>query len=252
MKKLLLTALGVLFTLGAFAQVAYLQYRVVPNDRQGEFVEKETKYWAKVAETAIKNGKMTGWSLWRKVGITEVGAPNYVFVNNFENFEQVDMNEVWSSANEETMGVAPGMVETGSFAPTAFDYWCQLEDMTGGDYKFAVVNYAKPADLGGFIEENKSLWKPLHQGNINKGNMGMTSWGMLSVVHPKGKQARFSALTWDGFNTMADAMNWMRYQGTMQDPGFEKVVDKSKMGSIMPNGFEYTILYELVKRIEAE
>jgi hypothetical protein len=253
MKKVVLLALGLMVTMSSMGQVAYLQYRVVPNDRQDEFVQKETMYWAKVAAAAIDKGQMTGWSLWRKVGITEVGAPNYVFVNSFESFDKIDQGAIWSEENIKKMGVEPSMVATNTFAPTAFDYWMQLEDSAGGDYKFAVVNYAKPANLGGFIEENKTLWKPLHEKSISSDSNKMVSWGIMSVVHPKGNQARFSVLTWDGFNTMADAMNYMRYQGAnSMDPGWQEVLDKTKMGEILPNGFEYTILYELVMRIAPE
>ncbi len=250
MKKTVLLFASLLVCMTTMAQVAYLQYRVVPNDRQGEFVEKETKYWSKVAKAAIDKGQMTGWSLWRKVGITEEGAPNYVFVNNFESFDKINQNEIWSEENINKMGVSPQMVSTQSFAPTAFDYWMQLEDSAGGAYKYSVVNYAKPASLGGFIEENKTLWKPLHEKNISSGTNKMVSWGMMSTVSPKGNQARFSVLTWDGFNSMADAMNYMRYQSaTDLDAGWEEVMSKTKMGEILPDGFEYTILYELVMRI---
>ncbi len=250
MKKTVLLLASLMVCMTTMAQVAYLQYRVVPNDRQGEFVEKETKYWSKVAKAAIDKGQMTGWSLWRKVGITEEGAPNYVFVNNFESFDKINQNEIWSEENINKMGVSPEMVSTQSFAPTAFDYWMQLEDSAGGEYKFAVVNYAKPANLGGFIEENKTLWKPLHVKNISSGTNKMTSWGMMSTVSPKGNQARFSVMTWDGFNSMADAMNYMSFQSTSElDPGWEEIMSKTKMGDILPDGFEYTILYELVMRI---
>ncbi len=253
MKKLFTLLFALLIGASGLGQVAYMQYRVVPADRQQEFVEKETKYWAKVAKSAIDKGQMTGWSLWRKIGITEEGAPNYVFVNLFENAESIDQGAVWSEANMKSMGVDPGMVETNSFAPTAFDYWMQLEDMIQGDYKYAVVNYAMPDDLGGFIEENKTLWKPLHQQTISNGTNGMKSWGMMSVIHPRGKLGRFSVLTWDGFDKMSDLMNYLRYQGPGEADGpWQDVISKSKMGEIMPGGFEYSIVYEKVMMINPE
>ena len=252
MKKVILGALGLMFCLSSFGQVSYLQYRVVPDDREAEFVQKETMYWAKVAEAAIKKGQMTGWSLWRKVGVTEVGAPNYVFVNNYESFDKINMSNIWSEENLKTMGVSGNMVETNSFAPVAFDYWCQTEDSAGGDYKFAIVNYAKPTSIDGFIQENKTLWKPLHEKNMQAGGNKMTSWGMLSVVSPQGNQARFSVLTWDGFNSMADAMNYARYTSNGEvNADWQKVLSETKMDEILPNGFEYSILYELVMRLPA-
>jgi len=253
MKNVFITFAGLIFTASSFGQVAYLQYRAVSPDHEQEFVEKETKYWSKVAKSAIDKGQMTGWSLWRKVGITEQGAPNYVFVNNFESIDKIDQSAVWSEGNIAAMGVSPNMVQTNSIAPTTFDYWMQLEDFVPGDYKYAIVNYAMPANRGGFIEENKSLWKPFFEKNIKAGNMGMTSWGILSVIHPTGSEARFSVLTWDGFNKMSDVLKYMSYQSPdSADSSWQEVLSKTKMGDLNPNGFKYSIVYERVMGLSAE
>lgn len=247
MKKVILLFAALLFVFISYAQVAYLQYRHVPSDRNQEFIEKETKYWSKVAKAAIDKGLMTGWSLWRKVSVTNPEAPNYVFVNSFASIDKIDQSAVWSSENVNQMGVSPEMVETDSFTTTVFDCWAQLEDVIQGDYKYAIVNYAKPASLGGFIEENKTLWKPFHQSNITNKTMGMTSWGIMSVIYPQGNEARFSCLTWDGFNSMADVMKYLRYQSPSETPGpFADIMSKSNMGEILPDGFEYSLVYELV------
>ena len=253
MKKSFIVIASMLITLCGFSQVAYLQYRHVPAEHEAEFVEKETQYWSKVAKAAIDNGQMMGWSLWRKVGVTEVDAPNYVFVNSFQSLESIDQGAIWSEENLKKMGVSPGMVETNSISTVTFDYWMQLEEVLGGDYKYCVVNYAKPTSVGDFIQENKTLWKPLHDQNIKAGNMNMASWGLMSTIYPAGNLARFSCLTWDGFNSLADVMNYMRYQPARDsDSAWAAVMDKTKMGEIMPDGFEYRIIYELVHQEWAE
>ena len=72
----------------------------------------------------------------------------------------------------------------------------------------------------------------------------------MSVIHPRGKQGRFSALTWDGFDKMSDVMNYLRYQGPNSSDGpWQDVVSKSKMGELMPDGFEYSIVYERVMQV---
>lgn len=249
MRAILPILFALLFTLSSYAQVAYLQYRNVPADRTAEFVEKETKYWSKVAKEAIKNGKLSGWSLWRKIGVTNEDAPNFVFVNTYENPAAMYAGDVWGNAEsiEKIIGTDPANAETNSFTTVTFDYVMQLEAMVPGDYKYALVNYAMPTDRGVFIEENKTLWQPFHQSNIEKGDMGMTSWGMMSVIYPRGANARFSVMTWDGFNQLKDVMNYLRYQpqGEMT-PEWENIMGKTKMGDIMPDGFEWSIVYELV------
>ena len=234
-------------------QVSYVQYRPVPLDKQGEFVEKETKYWAKVAKAAIDKGLMEHWSLWRKIGVTNMDGPNYVFVNRFASLESIDQEAIWSDENVAAMGANPADVETQSFAPTFMDYWFQHEAVIPGASKYVIVNYAMPKNLGAFIEENKDLWMPLHKKNIEAGNLGMTSWAVMSVIYPRGNNARFSVATVDGFDTINDAMGYLSYQPTANyGADFEEVVSKSKMNEIDPDGFNYSILYELVHSVDKE
>lgn len=237
-----------------YGQVSYLQYRVVPTEHEEEFILKETEYWSKVAKAAIDKGQMLNWSLWERVGVTNTNAPNFVFVNGFKDFDSIDQSAIWSEENLKQMGVTPAMVETNSISTVYMDYWMQLEDAAGSnDYTYAVVNYGMPESLSGFITENKKLWKPLHEKNINAGKIGMTSWGLMSTVHPQGKNARFSCLTWDGFKSMAAALNYLRYrENSMTEGPLAEAISQSKMNEIIPGGFEYSILYRLVKRIEAE
>lgn len=250
MNYLFYVILFLFFSITATSQVSYLQYRVVPAEHTEEFILKETEYWAKVAKAAIDNGQMLSWALWEKVGVTKSDAPNYVFVNSFNNFESIDQSAIWSDENLKKMGVSPSMVETNSISTVSMDYWMQLEDVVAGDYTYAVVNYAMPVSTSAFISENKKIWKPVHEKNIADGNMGMSSWGLMSTVYPQGNEARFSCFTWDGFNSMADAMNFLRYQETSDSSGpLATAISQSKMNEIMPDGFEYRILYRLVKRI---
>ncbi|MBT8258875.1 MAG: hypothetical protein KJO49_10420 [Bacteroidia bacterium] len=251
MKKSLLLIASLILTLSAFSQAAYLQYRHVPAEHDDKFIERETKHWSKVAKAAIDQGHMTGWSLWRKVGTNVSDGPNYVFVNNFESFDKMDPSKIWSDENLAKLGAKPDDVETNSFTTVSFDYYMQLEDAIMGDYTYAVVNYAKPTSRTTFIEENKSLWKPVHEKNIKDGTNGMTSWGLMSVVAPAGNLERFSCLTWDGFNSMADALNYLSYSSPNPDGDgmYSEIMDKSKMNEIMPNGFEYSLIYERVMSV---
>jgi hypothetical protein len=252
MKKSLLLIASMILTFQSFSQIAFMQYRHVPADKNAEFVERETKYWSQVAKAAIDQGHMLGWALWRKVGVTHSDHPNYVFVNLFESADKMDQSKVWSNENLQKLGADPEDVETNSFTTIPFTYYMQLEDMIDGEYSHAVVNYATPEDRTAFIEENKNLWKPLHEQNIKNGTNAMTSWGLMSTITPSGNNARFSCLTWDGFNSLADALNYLSYQSPDLDgsnDAWAEVVSKSKMSEIMPDGFEYRIIYELVMSV---
>ncbi|NNC50359.1 MAG: hypothetical protein HKO01_07480 [Flaviramulus sp.] len=254
MKKTLILIASIVFVLSSYAQVSYLQYRIVPSDRDAEFVEKETKYWSKVAKAAANQGNLLGWTLWRKVGVTKPDAPNYVFVNTYESLDKMDPSKIWTDDNVKSMGVDPASVETNSFTTIAFDCYLNLEATAGGAYQYAVVNYAKPTSRADFIEENKTLWKPLHEKNIESGTMGISSWGLMSVITPTGNEARFSCLTWDGFPTLTDALKYVSYSSPDSEATgpFQDVLSKTKMDEIMPHGFEYSIIYERVMSVRAD
>ena len=256
MKKLILTLFVMLFAGSMTAQISYLQYRHVPADQVDKFVERETKHWSKVAESAIKKGQMLSWSLWKKMGVTDTdaGTPNYVIVNTFESLDDMDMNKVWSDNMDALGDVKPEDVETMSFAHVTFDYFMQLEDRIAGDYKYALVNYGKPTDLTAFIQENKSLWRPYHEDRINNIMNALTSWGMSSVIYPVGHQDRFSVYTVDGFNKLTDALDYLRWteigDNSPNAAAFNDIADKTKMDELMPNGFERRIIYERVMTVK--
>lgn len=252
MKNYLILIASLILTYTSFGQIAFMQYRTVPSEKESEFVERETKYWSQVAKAAIDQGHMLGWALWRKVGVTSNEHPNYVFVNLYESAEKMDPSKIWSDENMQKLGAKPEDVETNSFTTVPFSYYMQLEDMVAGDNKYVVINYAQPEDLTGFIEENKTLWKPLHAENIKNGTNKMTSWGIMSTITPTGNNSRFSCFTWDGFNTLADTLNYLSYNSPDPNSGdspWSQVIAKSKMNEFMPDGFEYRIIYELVMSI---
>ena len=253
MKKVVTIVLGLALGMSSFGQVAYVQYRAVPADRESEFLENETKHWAMVAQAAIEKGQMQAWHLWRKVGVSEPGAANYVIVNDFANLEGMDQSAVWSEENMKAMEANWEEVNTSGYAPTVAEYWLQVEDAVPGNSKYALVNYAKPDNLAGFINENKELWKPLHQANAQSDSNPLTSWVLMSVIYPTGNNNKFTCVAIDGFDELKAALNYLRYQETSNlSPAFQEVISKSNMDEILPNGFEKSVIYELVKRIDAE
>ena len=252
MKNLCFVLIAMFFAASMNGQISYLQYRHVPADQEAKFLERETKHWSKVAQAAVKKGQMKSWSLWRKIGVTNIdkSTPNYVLVNTFENLENMDLNKVWSDNLDALGSVKPEEVETTSITTTTFDYYVQSEDFIEGGYKFALVNYAKPTDLAAFIQENKTLWKPLHEASINNIMNKMTYWGMSSVIYPQGNQDRFSVYTVDGFNKLNDALDYLRFTETSDNSpnaaAWDGVIGKTKMDELTPSGFERRIIYERV------
>ena len=248
--------IAMLFAGSMNGQISYLQYRYVPAEHEAKFLERETEHWSKVAKAAIEKGQMKSWSLWKKVGTIngDGSSPNYVFVNTYENLENMDPDKVWTDNMDAIGDVKPEDIETSSFTKVTFDYFVQAEDHVPGTYKFALVNYAKPTDLAAFIQENKTLWKPLHEANVSNILNNMTYWGMSSVIYPVGHLDRFSVFTVDGFNKLNDALEYLRFTETSNNSpnaaAWNDVIDKTNMDELMPNGFERRVIYERVMSLD--
>src|SRR5271154_6322881 len=76
--------------------ITVYQYRHVPNDKIEEFIKRETTYWSKVAEKALKDKTMTFWAVFEKVGGYDLpNSSNYLFINTFPDVDK--MGDVFSN-----------------------------------------------------------------------------------------------------------------------------------------------------------
>ena len=97
------------------------------------------------------------------------------------------------------------------------------EDMlngSGGD--FVQFNFGRPANVSGFIAENKALWKPFYEKNMAKLNMG--GWGVSRRLTTGSDANSPTIMSWDSFKTMGDLM---KYRIGIDLPGYSEVIEKS-------------------------
>ena len=85
--KNLLFILFLLFSNLSTAQVVTLMYVEVSNENQQRFERLEKDYWSQIAKKAIDDGKMMSWIMLKEISIP--GTHKYLFVNYFENLEQL-------------------------------------------------------------------------------------------------------------------------------------------------------------------
>ncbi len=72
------------------SSITVYQYRKIPENKIDEFIKRETTYWSKVAESAVKNKTMTFWGIFAKVGGYDMSnSPNFLFINTFPNIDKV-------------------------------------------------------------------------------------------------------------------------------------------------------------------
>ena len=243
--KNLFFILFLLFSNLAAAQVVTLMYVEVSNENQQRFERLEKDYWSQVAKKAIDDGKMMSWIMLKEISIP--GTHKYLFVNYFENLDQLNQSSsIW---NPEKIGLNIEDIDTNSIKKIVnLEYW-KAEGLLGESAKYLIMNYFSPADLEGFVTENLELWKPWLENNMKKSLLKQKNWAMGTKIYPSGNQSGSSAITRDGFDSLSDAMEALSYQ-PMTNSMYASIVEKSKMNEYVPNGFDKRVIYELIKRVD--
>ena len=243
--KNLLFILFLLFSNLSTAQVVTLMYVEVSNENQQRFERLEKDYWSQIAKKAIDDGKMMSWIMLKEISIP--GTHKYLFVNYFENLEQLNQSSsIW---NPEKIGMNFEDIDTfGIKRIVNVEYW-KAEGLVGESAKYVIMNYFSPANLEGFVTENLELWKPWFEKNMKNNRLKQKNWAIGTKIYPSGNQSGSSAITRDGFDSLSDAMEALSYQ-PMTNSMYTSILEKSKMNEYVPNGFDKRVLYELIKRVD--
>ena len=228
----------------SIGQVVTFMYVEVSNENQQRFERLEKDYWSQVAKKAIDDGKMMSWIMLKEISIP--GTHKYLFVNYFENLEQLNQSSsIW---NPEKIGMNFEDIDTfGIKRIVNVEYW-KAEGLVGESAKYVIMNYFSPANLEGFVTENLELWKPWFEKNMKNNRLKQKNWAIGTKIYPS-NQSGSSAITRDGFDSLSDAMEALSYQ-PMTNSMYTSILEKSKMNEYVPNGFDKRVLYELIKRVD--
>jgi|UniRef100_UPI004048E17A hypothetical protein len=243
--KNLLFILFLLFSNLSTAQVVTLMYVEVSNENQQRFERLEKDYWSQIAKKAIDDGKMMSWIMLKEISIP--GTHKYLFVNYFENLEQLNQSSsIW---NPEKIGMNFEDIDTfGIKRIVNVEYW-KAEGLVGESAKYVIMNYFSPANLEGFVTENLELWKPWFEKSIKNNLLKQTNWAIGTKIYPSGNQTGSFAITRDGFDSLSDAMEALSYQ-PLSNSVYASIVEKSKMNVYVPNGVDKRVLYEVIKIVD--
>ena len=187
------------------------QYRHVPNDKIGEFVKRETTYWAKVAEKAAQAKTMTFWALLEKVGGDDLtNSSNFLFINTFPDIDKVD--GIFTDV-EAIAGVKMAEMETNSMSTTTRQFflhgvnWVQhSKAVPATDFKYVVFNYQNTNYQDSMIGLEKKYWEPFIQKAMNNDQTPQKAWGNAIVLSPMGDDIKFTTVSYDLFKTLHDAL----------------------------------------------
>ena len=210
-RVILITFLIIVFQINCFAQITVYQYRHVPDDKIDEFVKRETTYWSKVAEKAVKDKTMTFWALLEKVGGYDLpNSSNYLFINTFPNIDKV--NDVFSNV-EATAGVKISEMETGSMSTTTSQFflhdvgWAQdAKADPPSDFNYVVMVYHNTEYPDSLIGLENKYWSPFIKKAMDKDQTTQMAWGNARVLAPAGDNIKFTTVSYDLYKTLQEAL----------------------------------------------
>jgi hypothetical protein len=195
--------------------VTVYQYRRVPADKVDEFIKRETTYWSKVAEQAVKNKTMSFWALLEKQGEYDMpNSSNYLFINTFPDIDKV--GQVFSSP-EKITGVPLAKMETNSMSTTTSQFFVHGEDFQQAaganppkDFNYVVMIYHNTNYPDSLIGLEKTYWSPFIKKAMDNKQTTQMAWGNAVVLSPSGDNIKFNTISYDLFKTLQDALmpNW--------------------------------------------
>jgi hypothetical protein len=199
------------FHLQPFAQITTYQYRHVPDDKINEFIKRETTYWSKVAEKAVKDKTMTFWALLEKVGGYDLpNSSNFLFVNTFPDIDKI--GDVFSNV-ESVAGVKMEEMETNSISTTTSQFflhdegWAQdAKAVPEKDFNYVVMVYHNTNYADSLINLEKKYWSPFIQKAMDNNQTPQMAWGNAIVLAPLGENIKFTTVSYDLYKTLQEAL----------------------------------------------
>jgi hypothetical protein len=192
-----------------FSQNVVVQTRHVPAENVSDFIHRETTYWSKIAQKAIDDGKLSGWSLWQRVDGFDIDKdPNFFFMNTFTD-EQFDNNDgsIWN-VKKVFPDAKKSDIDTFSLGTVQDQlFYRNLVFIEKSPPQFLRVNYAKASNLNRYLELEKTVWQPFVKKQMDAGKTEVVSWILSVLVMPSGANTQHNAVTVDGFDTLSDALN---------------------------------------------
>lgn len=201
------------FQIKPFAQsLTIYQYRHVPQEKMGEFIERETKYWSKVAENAITKGNLEFWALLQKVGGFDIpNSPNILFINTFKDID--NMEGIWDAA-----AVFPDVpmekMETFSMGKVMHVFYVRTENFVQSsnaspdqDFNYIAMVYHKSSNPAQLIALEKEHWEPFIKSAMDGGKTTQVAWGNATILSPSGPDIKANTVSYDLYPSLKEALN---------------------------------------------
>jgi hypothetical protein len=194
-------------------EVTVYTYKQVPNAHLGELLERENKYWSKVARKAIDNGKLTFWAVLVKQGAHDApNSSNILYVNTFK-----DINNTADIWNAQALFPDVPMEDMDTWKPEFGHVMHQLyiqgyawqqasHAVPDNDFKYIQMVYHKTDQPNDFLDVEKDHWGPFIKKMMDEKITPQVGWGNARVLSPSGTNLPFNSISYDLFPSMGAAL----------------------------------------------
>ena len=208
------SALLLAFSLQSFSQeISVWQFRRVEQSNMQEFIERETKYWSKVAEAAIEKGNLNFWGLFVKQGGFNLPeGPNVLFINTFNDIDAANMGELWN-ASALFPDVPMDKMETGSLSTTLHmifaqpGNWVEKEGASpDDDYNYVRFIFHNSNAPGQLLALENEHWAPFIKSAMEAGQTTQLAWGNAQILAPSQPNMEANTISYDVYPTLKSAL----------------------------------------------
>ena len=192
--------------------ISVYQYRKVQDDKVNEFIERETKYWSKVAQKAVDEGKLGFWALLQKMGGYDLdNTSNFLFINTFPDIDNTggvwDPAAVFPDVPVEDMETY-SMSKNTSVIFVKSQHWEEKANVNPDqDYKYITFVYHNANNPGGLIAAEKEVWAPFIKAAMDEGKTTQKAWGNAVILSPSGEDIKYNTISYDIYPSFKEALD---------------------------------------------
>lgn len=228
--------------------ITVYQYRRSEPGKLNEIIERETKYWSKVAQKGIDDGRLLFWAMLVKVGgIDRENSPDILMVDTYADIDNVA--GIWDPSTIFPDVPMEDMETSSSYTPTDVIFvlnqsWRQKEGVNPSeDFKYITMFYHNANAPAALIAAEEEEWAPFIKSAMDNGKVKQTGWGNAIILSPTGDEIKYNTISYDLFPSLKEALN-RTWAEDIEFPVLTKVSETD------PNR-RSTVVYQIVQVLSA-
>jgi len=230
--------------------ITMYMYRRVEQGKMNELIERETKYWSKVAQKDIDDGRLLFWAFLVKVGGIDLeNSSNVLMVNTYADIDNIegmwDVSAVFPDVPIEDMETGSLFTPTSNLFVLTQSFILKETENPMEDFKYVGIVYHNAESPAALIAAENEIWGPFIKSAWENGKVTQTGWGNAIVLSPTGDEVKYNTISFDIYPSLKEALN-PSWAEDLEMP------DMTRIGEAEGNNRRATVVYEIVQSLMAE